>query len=230
VTEGADLLARDRELAHVEEAHLLERPAVELLDDLPGVGALDLEAVVLAVHGGTVRAGRRTVVVAELDVVAAGLGVELQPVRAGSAADVHVLVLALVEEDAVADHAAVGGGGHELLRRVQREIREAVDAGVGQQLQRVGSGDEEVDHVVGLVEEHRGLAPGDLLASPVGEFGRNDRVDVCPELRVAQVFDGVSRLVEDFLQIAGHVVPFQHLRLVVLSAIVRTTFPYVQRD
>ena len=65
VTEGADVLARDRHLAHVEEACTFSSwSAVELLDDLPRVRALDLEAVVLAVHGGAVGARGRAVVVA----------------------------------------------------------------------------------------------------------------------------------------------------------------------
>ena len=77
-----------------------------------------------------------------------------------------------------------------------------------QQLQRVGSRHEEVHHVVRLVEEHGGLAPRLLLATPVRELGRHDGVDVGSELRVAQVLDGVPRLIEHFLQVAGHVVPF----------------------
>ena len=204
VTERAHLLAGDRHFAHVEELDLLDGATGELLDDRPGVRALDLEAVVVAVHCLAVGAGGGAVVVAELDVVSAGLGVELQPVGAGSAADVDVLTLCFVEEDAVADHAAVGGGGNELLGGVDGEVLEAVDAGVAQQFQRVGSLHEEVDHVVALVVEHRSVAPRLLLAAPVAELGRNNGVDVRPELRVAQHPDGVALLVQQLLQILGH--------------------------
>ena len=205
VAERPDVLAVDLELTHVEELHLLERAAVELLDDRPGVRSLDLEAVELAVHRLAVRARGRAVVVANLDVVAAGLGVELQPVRPGRPPDVDELVLGEVEQDPVADHSPVGCRRHELLGRVHGEVREAVDSRVRQQLQRVRAGDEEVHHVVGLVVEHGGLAPGDLLAPPVRELRRHDGVDVRPELRVAQHLDGVPLLVEQLLEIACHV-------------------------
>ena len=52
VAQRAHLGAADVQVPHVEELHLLDRPAGELLDDLPRVRALDLEPVVLAVHGG----------------------------------------------------------------------------------------------------------------------------------------------------------------------------------
>src|SRR5699024_6093996 len=48
VAQRAHTRPGDVEVAHVEELDLLERTAVELLDDRPGVRPLDLEAVVVA--------------------------------------------------------------------------------------------------------------------------------------------------------------------------------------
>ena len=91
----------------------------------------------------------------------------------------------------------------ELLGHVDREVRDAVDAGVGDQLDRARPAHEQVDHVVRLVEQDRGLAPRPLLAAPVGELVRDDRIDVGADLRVAQQLDGVARGVEQLLEVAG---------------------------
>jgi hypothetical protein len=207
VTQGADLLAADVHGRHAEELQLLEVAAVQLLDDRPGVGALDLEPPHVARHGLAVRPGGRAGVVADLDVVALG-ALELQPVRHRRAADEDVLLLVEVEQDAVADDAALGGDRDELIGYVDREVRHAVDAQVGDQLERVRPGDPRVVHVVRLVEEHRGLPPRLLLAPPVRELRGHHGVDVGAELGVAQQLDGVAGLVEKFLQVArGHVHP-----------------------
>ena len=73
----------------------------------------------------------------DLHLVAAGLGVELDPVRRRRAADEHELVLLEVEQDAVADDVAAVAARHELLGAVDREIVEAVDREVREELQRV---------------------------------------------------------------------------------------------
>ena len=80
----------------------------------------------------------------------------------------------------------------ELLGHVDREVGHAVDAGVGDQLERVRAAHEQVVHVVRLVEEHGGLPPGLLLAPPVGELRGDHRVDVGAELGVAQQARPVS--------------------------------------
>jgi hypothetical protein len=137
-----------------------------------------------------------------LDVEAAGLGLEAEPVRRGRAADERELLLALVEEDAVADHVAGRRRRDVLLRHPHRVVRGAVDRRRGDQVDRAGAAQHQVHHVVRLVVEHDGLAPGALLAAPVRELGRDDRVDVGADLRVAQQLDGAVGRVEDFLQVA----------------------------
>src|SRR5690606_22678520 len=108
-THGAAL---DLDRAHVEELDLLDRAAVQLLYHLPRVRALDLEAVALADDGLAHRPGRRAVVLLDLDVVAAGLRVELDPVRRRGAADVDELVLLEVEQNAVADDVTIMRDGN----------------------------------------------------------------------------------------------------------------------
>ncbi|MEI9886115.1 MAG: hypothetical protein WDN08_06365 [Rhizomicrobium sp.] len=201
MAQGADLAAGDVDRVHVEELDIGERPAVELADHLLGIGALDLIAVELAHHRLAHRARRRAVVLLDADVVAAGRGVELDPVRGRGAADEHQLVDIEMEQNAVADDEAVIAAGHELLGAVDRKVREAVDREIGEQLERVGAFDEEVDHVVRLVEQHAGLAPGALLVAPVGELRRHHRIDIGAELRIAQHGDGIAGGLQRFFEI-----------------------------
>jgi hypothetical protein len=187
VTQGTDRAACDGHGGHAEEAQLLQRAAVELLDDGPGVGALDLEAVVAA--GDAVAVGTGGAAAVHLDVqvgVTTGLTVVEQPVGGRCATHVGVLVLCLAEEDAVADHVAAGGGWHVLLGLVDLELGHGVDRRVGDQLDGIGTLQEHVVHVVGLIVEHRGVTPGLLFLDPVGEVRRDHRVDVGTDLRVAQ--------------------------------------------
>ena len=200
VAQRSHLLPADVHRAHPEELHVLDRATVDLLEDLPRVRALHLEPPELPGHGLAHRPHRRAVVLLDLDVVAARLRLELQPVRCRGAADEHERVLGEVEQDAVPDDLPGGRGRDVLLRHVDREALDAVDRRVRDQLQGVGAFEEEVDHVVRLVVEHRGLAPGALLAAPVRELGRHDGVHVGADLRVAQKLDRVGP-VEDLLQV-----------------------------
>jgi hypothetical protein len=135
-------------------------------------------------------------------------GVVEQPVGHRSTTDEDELVVGFVEEDPVADHPTLWRHRHELLGAVDREAGDAVDAGLGDQPERVGTGDEQVDHVVALVVQHHRIAPRVDLPAEVGELRGHDGIDVRAELRVAKQFDGVAGLVEHFLQVAsGHVVP-----------------------
>ncbi len=60
------------------------------------------------------------------------------------------------------------------------------------QLESVRTFDEQIHHVVGLVEQNAGVAPGALLVAPVGEFGGDHRIDVGADLRIAQHVDGIA--------------------------------------
>jgi hypothetical protein len=120
-----------------------------------------------------------------------------------------------VEEDSVADDSTLGGDRHVLLGHVHREVGHAVDPVVGQQPQRIRARDEQVDHVMALVVQHRRLTPGDRFAAPVGELGRYDRIDVGSELRVPEQLDGVPRLVQQLLQVLR-----AHLPPILVDAVV----------
>ena len=74
------------------------------------------------------------------------------------------------EQDDVADHVAVRGAWHEVLRAVGDEPVEAVDGEPGEQLERVRALDRQVGHVVRLVEEDACPLPCLLLVQPVREL------------------------------------------------------------
>ncbi len=93
-----------------------------------------------------------------------------------------------VEQDRVADDEAVGVHSDVLLGLPRREVREAVDGQPLEQRQRVGSVQEEIGHVVRLIEQRARLAPGRLLAAPVAEL-RPDRERVRPRGRVSEELD-----------------------------------------
>ena len=120
-------------------------------------------------------------------------------------ADVAQLVLLEVEQDAVADDVAVVAAGRELLGAVDGELREAVGREVRDELKGVRSFEVLLDHVVRLIEEHAGLAPGALLVAPVGVLGGHDGVDVRADLRIAQHVDGVAgRFQQVFQALLAH--------------------------
>jgi hypothetical protein len=143
--------------------------------------------------------------------------VELDPVARRGAADDHEAVFGQVEENRIADHMAAVGAAHELLRLVRHEALHAVDREIRDELQRIGAFNEEVDHVMRLVEQHRGVTPCALLVAPVGEFRRNDRVHVGADLRVAQMLDGVASGLQHAFQITHDCLLTSVTRLTFLS-------------
>jgi hypothetical protein len=113
--------------------------------------------------------------------------------------DEHEVVLLEVEQDSVADDVAAVAAGNELLRAIDREVREAVDGEVGRELDGIRPLDVDVDHVVRLIEQHRRLAPRCLLVAPVRELRGHYRVDVGADARVAQKIDWIAGGFEDVL-------------------------------
>ncbi len=202
MTQGGGGFAGDGHGRHVEELQVRRRCAGDRLDHLHGVGALDLEAVGLAAR--RIGPAHGALVQLDLDVVAAGLGVEADPVQHWNTADQIELVLAQIEQDDVADNIAVIAARHELLGFVDGEILQAVDAQIGQQLQGARAFHQQVGHMVGLVEQNAGLLPGDLLVTPVGVFGRNARIGVGAGLLVTQKLGDVLFRTQDGFEIAGH--------------------------
>jgi hypothetical protein len=189
----------------MEELHIGDRAAVDLVEDLVGLRSLDLEAIVRAVDCFAVGAAVGARVVREPHFPLADRLLEPHPVRSRRSTDEHELILALAENDHVADHVAGRRHGHEMLGSIQIEVREAVDADVLEECGRVRTFDDELIHMMGLVEQHGRLAPGHLLVAPVGEFRRDDGVHVHADLRVAQQLDGVAMCLEHGAEIVcGH--------------------------
>src|SRR5438874_9210785 len=94
---------------------------------------------------------------------------ELNPIVNGGPADKEQFILVEIKEDGVADDVPIVITSDKLFGFVDREIRKAVDAGSGQQFERVGALNPHVGHVVRLVEKNAGLLPGALFIPPVRE-------------------------------------------------------------
>src|SRR3954462_5494967 len=97
----------------MEELHVGDRAAVDLLEDLACLRTLDLESVVRAIDRLAVRAAVGAWVVREAHAILVDCGLELHPVRRRSTADQDKLILALAKDDHVADHMARRGHGDE---------------------------------------------------------------------------------------------------------------------
>ena len=189
MVERANSLARDRDLAHVEELDLGQGPASRLRQNVHGGRALHLKAVQLAPAG---RVDGGALVPRHGHVVVAGLGVVLDPVvRRGTSHESNA-VLTHEEEDPVADYVSVVVARHELLCLVDREVLERVHAERRQERDHIGPFDAEIGHVMRLIEQRRRLPPGDLLVHPVRELARHGRIHVRPDLRVPRHLDRVA--------------------------------------
>ena len=186
MTQCLNTLGADVDPVDVEELDIRNRPTIDRGKDLVGLGPLDLEAIVGAIDRLAIgpRVGARIVVQADLP--AADSGLKLDPVGGGGAADEHEFVFKLAEDDHVADHMAGRRHRHEVLGAVEIEVREAVDADMGKEGGRIRAFDDQLVHMVGLVEQHRAVAPGALFITPVGVFRGNNRIDIHPDLRVPQ--------------------------------------------
>jgi hypothetical protein len=157
--------------------------------DLLRVRALHL----IAIDAPARLVDERALVALGLGVVTARLEVVLHPVQRRRPADEHEAIRREMEQDRVADHVAIVVAGDELLRRVDAKVVERIDAESGDQLQRIGTFEIQVRHVVGLVEQCAGLAPRALLVAPVRELVRHHREGVRADLRVAQHLDWALR-------------------------------------
>jgi hypothetical protein len=91
-----------------------------------------------------------------------------------------------MKQDHISNHESIRRARHKLLRSIHREIREAIDAEVGEKLQRIRPLQSKFSHVIRLIEEHTRLLPSPLLVAPVGEFGRDTGVNVGADLLVVQ--------------------------------------------
>ena len=78
-------------------------------------------------------------------------------------ADEIEATLVEVEQDRVADDEALVVHGDELLGMTRGKAREVVDPDVGEQSQRIRTGNEQVGHVVRLVEQCHRRPPGALF-------------------------------------------------------------------
>src|SRR5204863_3571252 len=93
VTKRTDVASADLDDIHVEELDVGNRTAIQLRDELRGVGSLNLKAIGLAVNSLSFGIARRAIVLFDLDVVSAGRRMEFNPGCRRRAADIDELVL-----------------------------------------------------------------------------------------------------------------------------------------
>src|SRR5665213_161025 len=191
MTQRADLASGDGYVIHVKKLDIRDRAAVQLFNYLFGVRTLNLVAVALADDRLAAGTGRRAIVLFGGDVVAAGFGVELNPIGGGRAPDEYQLVLFHVKQNTVADNMAAVAAGHELFRAVHGELGEAIDRQVRKQFESVRALDVHIYHVMRLIEQHAGFAPRTLFVAPVREFAGYHRIYIGSDLRIAQQVHGV---------------------------------------
>src|ERR1700733_6137568 len=120
----------------------------------------------------------RSIVFLCRDIVPAGFGVKLNPIRGWSASDKSELILLEAKQNAVANHIAVVAAWNELLGPAGGEVGKTVEGEMRQQLERVGPLHVLLHHMVRLIEKNAGLPPGSLLVAPVRELWRDHRIDV----------------------------------------------------
>src|SRR5437016_1857205 len=179
--QGADLLAVDSQYTTVKEFDVGSRIACHLRDDPHRRRALNLIPVRLP--DNRTLSGRGALVPFKRDVVPAGFGVILNPVVNGWTADKIESVLLQANQNYIADQVSVVVAHNELLALIDVESFEAVDPEVGKQLERTGSFNIHVGHVITLVVKNAGALPGLLLVPPVRVLGGYDRVNVWSRLR-----------------------------------------------
>ena len=159
VAQRPHVVARDPEVRHPEEGDIGERRAGQLLDHLDRGRALELVAIQLR----RPLPARRVLVALDRHVVGAGLGLELHPVLNRRGADEVEEPFPEVKEDGVADEEPLPVHGDVLLHHPGHKARERVHPEVGEEACRIRTLDEHVGHVMRLVEQRTGLAPGSLL-------------------------------------------------------------------
>src|ERR1700722_5618883 len=113
---------------------------------------LNLIAVVLPNNGFPAWARGRSIVFLCRDVISAGFGVKLNPIRGWSASDKSEFILFEAKQNAIANHIAVVAAWNELLGPAGREVGKTVEREMRQHLERVGPFHVLLHHMVRLID------------------------------------------------------------------------------
>ncbi len=109
---------------------------------------------------------------------------EFNPVGRWRTSDENEFIFLQMEKNPVTYDIAVVTAWHILFSLVERKICKTVDGCMREQLNRIGTFDINIHHMVRLVEKNASLPPRTLLVAPVGKLGRDDRVDIGAYLRI----------------------------------------------
>src|SRR6267378_7953685 len=158
MAQGADFASRDGDFTHVEELDVRYWSAVQLVQNLISIGALDLIPVEPANNRHV--SGDGPLVSGQGNLISILLGVVLNPVVHGGPADEKQFIRVEVKENPVADHESLVTGRNKLLGFIDGKILNAIDTRCGEQFERVRSLYPHIGHMVGLVEKNAGFLPG----------------------------------------------------------------------
>src|SRR5262249_31408512 len=122
----ADFTSRDVDFPHVEELDIRYWLAIQFVQNLRGIGALNLIAAKPPNYGHIW--GNGPFIPRQRNVISAGLRMVLHPVVDRGSAHEKEFILIQVEENGVADHVSVVVASDKLLRFIDSEILKSVDA------------------------------------------------------------------------------------------------------
>ena len=124
VAQSSDLTAANFDFAHVEELYVGKLAAAGAGQDVHGVRALHLIAILFALPG---QVGSRAVIDVHLDVVAAGFGMVLNPIPGIRAVYNAEQIVCKGKQNRVADHVAAVVADDDLFGLIASETLVGVD-------------------------------------------------------------------------------------------------------
>src|SRR5262245_59659342 len=136
MAQSADFSSGDVDFSHVEEFDLRYGLTVELIQNLRGIRTLNLVSVQSSNNRDV--AGNGPLVSRQRDVIFAGFGEALNPIVDGESTDKKQFILIQVKQNGVADNVSVIVASNKLLCFINGSVCKGVDAGSGEQFDRVG--------------------------------------------------------------------------------------------
>src|SRR5699024_10708093 len=126
-------------------------------------GPLELVPIELR---GTFTHGR-AVVAADFDIVVTSLSMVVHPIDGRRDTNGTVFFIIKVEQNVIPDDIAIVIYSNELLGLINREVFHRVDGQILDQTQGIRVFEIEIDHVMRLIVDDRGTAPGQLFIAPI---------------------------------------------------------------
>src|SRR6185312_3108531 len=131
VPQRPDAFIRYIDMTHPEKLHPLHRAAIELFNDGPCVGPLNLKTPVLPVHRPAHRVHGRTAICFYLYIRILTLGCVIsQPIPSRRTADEQEFILTFAKQDAIADDESLRRGRHVLFCSLDGKVGDTAYRGI----------------------------------------------------------------------------------------------------